>query len=56
MCPARALFDAIAAEVSVPIYSILSVNVRYWRTWEATGQGYKAEDDFSFNVGFNYNF
>jgi len=46
----------LAAEVSVPIYSILSVNVRYWRTWEATNQGYKADDDFSFNVGFNYAF
>jgi hypothetical protein len=47
--------SAIVAQASVPLYTVFSINARWWRVWQATpdGIGYESVDDYSIGVGLS---
>lgn len=46
--------SAIVAEASIPISSIFTANLRWWRLWHATAGGaYESTDDWSVGVGIS---
>lgn len=48
--------SAIVASASIPFYSFLSLNLRWWRVWRFDSGDYKAVDDWSVGLGFNLSF
>jgi hypothetical protein len=47
--------SAIVAQAQIPFYSAFSLNLRWWRVWQAQPEagGYASIDDWSVGVGFN---
>jgi hypothetical protein len=47
--------SALVAQAQVPLYSFLTVNVRWWRVWQARPEegGYASVDDWSLGLGLN---
>ena len=50
--------SALVAQATVPLYSILSLQARWWRVWRADPEegGYASVDDWSVGFGFSYSF
>lgn len=47
--------SAIVAQASIPIYYVFSLNLRYWRVWEANDMGgYDAVNNWDATVGFSF--
>ncbi len=49
--------SAVVAQAVVPLYSFLSINLRWWRVWQADpsgNDGYKSVDVWSISAGFNF--
>lgn len=46
--------SAVVAEAKIPLYYIFTLNLRWWRLWQAVEpEGYQAVDDWSVGVGFS---
>ena len=50
--------SAVIAQATVPLYSIISLQARWWRVWRADPEegGYASVDDWSVGFGFSYSF
>lgn len=51
--------SAIVAEVSIPIYAVISLNARWWRVWQAdpdNAGSYTSVDDWSVGLGVAFEF
>ena len=50
--------SAVIAQVTIPLYAILSLQARWWRVWRADPDqgGYASVDDWSVGLGFSYAF
>lgn len=46
--------SAIVAQAQIPMYSVFTLNLRWWRVWrpDPTSGGYESADDWSVGVGF----
>ncbi|MEO1337007.1 MAG: hypothetical protein AAFV29_15290, partial [Myxococcota bacterium] len=50
--------SALIAQVTVPVYGIISAQARWWRVWRADPDegGYASVDDWSVGFGISYSF